>query len=142
MYPAFCRASFNYDVTLTYFSKGRFIADTSDDKEYTAKSKILEGLFFSDGETQLIENAFSYLASRKMFADVENFSIEVADYFHEQGNLMLSNEQDEKLKKGRLLMKISRILLAAVILSSVFSITYLQSDHSTEVKVAADRVGA
>ncbi len=77
-----------------------------------------------------------------MFADVENFSIEVADYFHEQGNLMLSNEQDEKLKKGRLLMKISRILLAAVILSSVFSITYLQSDHSTEVKVAADRVGA
>ncbi|MFP5165756.1 phosphatase RapI inhibitor PhrI [Bacillus halotolerans] len=39
-------------------------------------------------------------------------------------------------------MKISRILLAAVILSSVFSITYFQSDHSTEVKVAADRVGA
>ncbi|KIU10758.1 phosphatase [Bacillus subtilis] len=39
-------------------------------------------------------------------------------------------------------MKISRILLAAVILSSVFSITYLQSNHSTEVKVAADRVGA
>ncbi|MGN7375713.1 phosphatase RapI inhibitor PhrI [Bacillus halotolerans] len=39
-------------------------------------------------------------------------------------------------------MKISRILLAAVILSSVISITYLQNDHSTEVKVAADRVGA
>ncbi|MDP4526266.1 MULTISPECIES: phosphatase [Bacillus] len=36
----------------------------------------------------------------------------------------------------------SRILLAEVILSSAFSITYLQSDHSTEVKVAADRVGA
>ncbi|MBL4963852.1 MULTISPECIES: phosphatase [Bacillus] len=29
-----------------------------------------------------------------------------------------------------------------MVLSSVFSITYLQSDHSTEVKVAADRVGA
>lgn len=27
-----------------------------------------------------------------MFADVENFSIEVADYYHKQGNLMLSNE--------------------------------------------------
>ncbi|MFL6978313.1 phosphatase RapI regulator [Bacillus subtilis] len=39
-------------------------------------------------------------------------------------------------------MKISRILLAAVILSSVFSITYLHSDHNTEIKVAADRVGA
>ncbi|MBV7320324.1 phosphatase RapI inhibitor PhrI [Bacillus halotolerans] len=38
-------------------------------------------------------------------------------------------------------MKISRILLAVVILSSVFSITYLQSDHNTEIKVDADRVG-
>jgi response regulator aspartate phosphatase I len=27
-----------------------------------------------------------------MFADVENFSIEFAYYFHAQGNLMLSNE--------------------------------------------------
>ncbi|MCY8601284.1 tetratricopeptide repeat protein [Bacillus spizizenii] len=100
----------NYDVALTYFRKGRFIADKSDDKEYSAKFKILEGLFFSDGETQLIKNAFSYLASRKMFADVENFSIEVADYFHEQGNLMLSNEYyrisieaRRKIKKGEII---------------------------------------
>ncbi|MBD0408665.1 phosphatase [Bacillus sp. 1021] len=39
-------------------------------------------------------------------------------------------------------MKISRILLAVLILSSVFSITYFQSEHNTEIKVAADRVGA
>ncbi|RHJ06982.1 response regulator aspartate phosphatase RapI [Bacillus sonorensis] len=100
----------NYDVALIYFRKGRFIADKSDDKEYSAKFKILEGLFFSDGETQLIKNAFSYLASRKMFADVENFSIEVADYFHEQGNLMLSNEYyrmsieaRREIKKGEII---------------------------------------
>lgn len=100
----------NYDVALTYFRKGRFIANKSDDKEYSAKFKILEGLFFSDGETQLIKNAFTYLASRKMFADVENFSIEVADYFHEQGNLMLSNEYyrmsieaRRKIKKGEII---------------------------------------
>ncbi|MGG1244130.1 response regulator aspartate phosphatase RapI [Bacillus cabrialesii] len=100
----------NYDVALSYFRKGRFIADKSNDKEYSAKFKILEGLFFSDGETQLIKNAFSYLASRKMFADVENFSIEVADYYHEQGNLMLSNEYyrmsieaRRKIKKGEII---------------------------------------
>ncbi|MCL6427469.1 response regulator aspartate phosphatase RapI [Bacillus subtilis] len=100
----------NYDVALTYFRKGRFIADKNNDKEYLAKFKILEGLFFSDGETQLIKNAFSYLASRKMFADVENFSIEVADFFHEQGNLMLSNEYyrmsieaRRKIKKGEII---------------------------------------
>lgn len=45
-----------------------------------------------------------------MFADVENFSIEVADYFHEQGNLMLSNEYyrmsieaRRKIKKGEII---------------------------------------
>ncbi len=100
----------NYNVALIYFRKGRFIAVKSDDKEYSAKFKLLERLFFSDGETQLIKNAFSYLASRKMFADVENFSIEVADYFHKQGNLMLSNEYyrmsieaRRKIKKGEII---------------------------------------
>lgn len=33
-----------------------------------------------------------------MFADVENFSIEVADYIHERGSLMLST----KNKKGEI----------------------------------------
>ncbi|ATY27214.1 aspartate phosphatase [Bacillus velezensis] len=37
--------------------------------------------------------------SRKVFADVENFSIEVADYFHERGSLMLST----KIKKGKMI---------------------------------------
>ncbi|WP_434785720.1 phosphatase RapI inhibitor PhrI [Bacillus velezensis] len=39
-------------------------------------------------------------------------------------------------------MKISRILLAAVILGSILSMTYLQSDDNTEIRVASDRVGA
>ncbi|APA01488.1 aspartate phosphatase [Bacillus velezensis] len=34
-----------------------------------------------------------------MFADVENFSIEVVDYFHERGSLMLST----KIKKGEII---------------------------------------
>ncbi|NRF33589.1 aspartate phosphatase [Bacillus velezensis] len=32
-------------------------------------------------------------------SDVENFSIEVADYFHERGSLMLST----KIKKGEII---------------------------------------
>ncbi|GJJ24683.1 hypothetical protein BVN1_04500 [Bacillus velezensis] len=37
--------------------------------------------------------------SGRMFADVEGFSIEVADYFHERGNLMFST----KIKKGEMI---------------------------------------
>lgn len=36
----------NYNVALIYFRKGRFIAVKSDDKEYSAKFKLLERLFF------------------------------------------------------------------------------------------------
>ncbi|ARC70978.1 phosphatase [Bacillus subtilis] len=39
-------------------------------------------------------------------------------------------------------MKISRILLAAVVLGSVVTITFIQSSHNDEIKIAADRVGA
>lgn len=73
-------------------SEGKEVAEKNKDKEYTAKFKILEGLYFSDGEYHLINEAFSYLTARKMFADVENFATEIGHYFHHQGNLELSNE--------------------------------------------------
>ncbi|MDP4526277.1 hypothetical protein [Bacillus halotolerans] len=71
--------------------QGKEVAEKNKDKEYIAKFKIWEGLF-SNGEYHLINEAFSYLADRKMFADVENFATEIGHYFHHRGNLELSNE--------------------------------------------------
>ncbi|MBL6010716.1 tetratricopeptide repeat protein, partial [Bacillus halotolerans] len=60
-------------------------------------------------EYHLIKDALAYLESRRMFADVENYAIEVGDYFYEQGNLLLSNEYyrmsieaRRKIKKGEI----------------------------------------
>lgn len=39
-------------------------------------------------------------------------------------------------------MKISRILLAAVLLGSVVTTTFIQSGQNDGIKIAADRVGA
>lgn len=42
-------------------------------------------------------------------------------------------------------MKISRILLAAVILGSIFSVTHLQGDFNFgkgDINIASDRIGA
>ncbi|WP_411801395.1 hypothetical protein [Bacillus atrophaeus] len=77
---------------LSLFKKGQNFSRINNDHEYTAKFKILEGLYFSNGEYHLVKDAFTYLEARKMFADVENYAIEVGKYFHEQGNLLLSNE--------------------------------------------------
>ncbi|MBV7320313.1 response regulator aspartate phosphatase [Bacillus halotolerans] len=94
---------------LSFFKKGQFFSRINNDHEYTAKFKILEGLYFSNGEYHLIKDALAYLESRKMYADVENYAIEVGDYFHEHGNLLLSNEYyrmsieaRRKIKKGEI----------------------------------------
>lgn len=99
----------NINAALSFFKKGQNFSRINNDHEYKAKFKILEGLYFSNGEYHLIKDALSYLESRKMFADVENYAIEVGDYFHEQGNLLLSNEYyrmsieaRRKIKKGEI----------------------------------------
>ncbi|MDQ8093814.1 MULTISPECIES: hypothetical protein [Bacillus amyloliquefaciens group] len=61
-----------------------------------------------------------------MFGDIENFAIRAADYFYEEGDLSRSNEYyrlsmaaRRKIKKGKLLMKISRILFTVILLGSI-----------------------
>ena len=100
----------NFEIAYNYFIKGRSKAENKDDKEYIAKFKILEGLYFSNGEYELINEAFSYLADRKMFADMENFATEIGDYFYGEGELELSNkfyrmsiEARRKIKKGEII---------------------------------------
>ncbi|MCY8197528.1 tetratricopeptide repeat protein, partial [Bacillus spizizenii] len=80
------------------------------DAEYTAKFKILEGLYFSNGEYELISEAFAYFDSMKMYADLENYAIEVAQFFHQKQDFqrsseyyMLSVEAKNKIKKGEII---------------------------------------
>jgi len=100
----------NIDLALKYFMKGKGEAENKNDKEYIEKFKILEGLYFSHGEYELINEAFSYLADRKMFADMENFATEIGDYFYQTGELKLSNEfyrmsieARRKIKRGEII---------------------------------------
>ncbi|QZY12394.1 hypothetical protein [Bacillus velezensis] len=72
--------------------------------------KIIEGLYFSDDEYSLIEEAFSYLNKRRMFGDIENFAIRAAEYFYEKEDLSRSNEYyrlsieaRRKIKKGEII---------------------------------------
>ncbi|MEC1264176.1 tetratricopeptide repeat protein [Bacillus subtilis] len=99
-----------YDLASVYFNKGCLVARNNHDEEYCAKFKILEGLYFTNGEYDLINEAFAYLESRKMYADIENYAIEIAEFFSERGNLHLSNEYyrmsitaRKEIKKGEII---------------------------------------
>ncbi|RUR96584.1 hypothetical protein EFW57_03475 [Bacillus velezensis] len=86
-----------------------------------------------------------------MYGDIENFAIRLADYFYKKGDLSRSNEyyrlrlkRDEKIKKGRLLMKISLTLFTVILLGSIAGVV-LTNDVpviKTPFHVADDRVGA
>ncbi|MGP3748550.1 response regulator aspartate phosphatase [Bacillus sp. 3A_MP1] len=100
----------NFNLAFEYFKKGKMYSNKNNDNEYAAKFKILGGLYFSNGEYHHIEDAFTYLESKKMYADVENYAIEVGDYFHQTGDLVLSNqyyrlsiEARQKIKKGEII---------------------------------------
>ncbi|AVI27171.1 tetratricopeptide repeat protein [Bacillus velezensis] len=93
-----------------YFQKGREFVKKTNDAEYTAKFKILEGLYFSNGEYDLISDAFAYFDSMKMYADLENYAVEVARFFYQMQDFqrsseyyMLSVEAKNKIKKGEII---------------------------------------
>ncbi|MCY8057818.1 tetratricopeptide repeat protein [Bacillus spizizenii] len=98
------------DSAAIYFQKGHEFVNKTKDAEYTAKFKILEGLYFSNGEYELISEAFAYFDSMKMYADLENYAIEVAQFFHQKQDFqrsseyyMLSVEAKNKIKKGEII---------------------------------------
>ncbi|WP_286174446.1 hypothetical protein [Pseudomonas sp. ISL-88] len=93
-----------------YFEKGCDLVVKNNDDEYSAKFKILEGLYFSNGEYDLIREAFRYLDMMKMYADLENYAVDVADYFHQERDFQrsseyyrLSVEARKKIKKGEVI---------------------------------------
>ncbi|KKD40771.1 hypothetical protein KU48_15525 [Bacillus safensis] len=63
--------------------------------------------------------------------ELENYAIEVAQFFHQKQDFkrlseyyMLALKQETKLKKGRLLMKLSRVIFAVAVLTSVRSVLF------------------
>lgn len=86
-----------------------------------------------------------------MYGDIENFANREADYFYEKGDLSRSNEyyrlrlkRDEKIKKGRLLMKISLTLFTVILLGSIAGVVLTNNVPVIKApfQVADDRVGA
>ncbi|MEK4313897.1 Rap family tetratricopeptide repeat protein [Bacillus sp. FSL P4-0334] len=86
---------------LLYFEQGSAIAMRNNDYEYQAKFKLLKGLYFSDEDVSLINEALDYFQSKKLFADIEEYAHEVAEFYYEKGNSSLSNEYYRKVIAAR-----------------------------------------
>ncbi|MCY8504905.1 Rap family tetratricopeptide repeat protein [Bacillus atrophaeus] len=89
------------DKALLYFEKGNMIALWNKDYEYQAKFKLLKGLYFSNEDVSLINEALDYFESKKLFADIEEYAKEVADFFYQKGKSSLANEYYRKVIAAR-----------------------------------------
>ncbi|MCY8486363.1 tetratricopeptide repeat protein [Bacillus atrophaeus] len=89
------------DKALLYFEKGNMIALWNKDYEYQAKFKLLKGLYFSNEDVSLINEALDYFESKKLFADIEEYAKEVADFFYQKGKSLLANEYYRKVIAAR-----------------------------------------
>lgn len=89
------------DKALLYFEKGNMIALWNKDYEYQAKFKLLKGLYFSNEDVSLINEALDYFESKKLFADIEEYAKEVADFFYQKGKSSLANEYYRKVITAR-----------------------------------------
>ncbi|ARW09075.1 Rap family tetratricopeptide repeat protein [Bacillus atrophaeus] len=89
------------DKALLYFEKGNMIALWNKDNEYQAKFKLLKGLYFSNEDVSLINEALDYFESKKLFADIEEYAKEVADFFYQKGKSSLANEYYRKVIAAR-----------------------------------------
>ncbi|MFJ5965570.1 tetratricopeptide repeat protein [Bacillus sp. NPDC093026] len=83
-----------------YLKKGQRISRLNHDQEYLTKFMILQSLYLKENK-ELLHQCFDFLKKRKMFADIEEYSLEVADFFYEKGNYEASSEYYRIMKFAR-----------------------------------------
>lgn len=121
-----CLKQKKYEEANAFYRRGINSARTLKDEEYIARLHILKGIFLDKGYHILIENAFDYLESKKLYAAVEELALEAAHYFKQMKRLdeariyyKKSIQARKKIQKGDVLHqdKISIYLLFSLLQS-------------------------
>ncbi|WP_446325373.1 response regulator aspartate phosphatase [Bacillus altitudinis] len=108
MAHALCKNERSRDAKL-YLEKGVFLAKMNNDLEYINKFNILKSLYVKE-EKYLLDQCFVFFKERQMFADIEDFALEVAEYYREKKRYELASEYyhivniaRKEIKKGEII---------------------------------------
>ncbi|WP_339226959.1 Rap family tetratricopeptide repeat protein [Bacillus sp. FSL K6-0972] len=84
-----------------FFDEGCEHSNEVGDSIYSLKFEFLKGLYLDGPDTKKIDHCLLHLESKKMFPDVEDMSLDVAKYYHENECFEMSSLYFLKVEEAR-----------------------------------------
>ncbi|MCY9061343.1 tetratricopeptide repeat protein [Bacillus inaquosorum] len=89
------------DNACEYHIKGKEYSAEAGDTVYLTEFEFLESLYLSGPDEERIEKCFVFLESKMMYADIEDFALDVAKYYHQQENYKKASNYFLKVEEAR-----------------------------------------
>ncbi|MCY7978230.1 tetratricopeptide repeat protein [Bacillus inaquosorum] len=89
------------DNACEYHIKGKEYSAAAGDTVYLTEFEFLESLYLSGPDEERIEKCFVFLESKMMYADIEDFALDVAKYYHQQENYKKASNYFLKVEEAR-----------------------------------------
>lgn len=108
MAHALCKDNRKTDAKI-YVKKGISLAQMNNDVEYISKFNILQGLYIKE-DKHLLDRCFTFFKSRQMYGDIEDFALEVAEYFRRAGRFEMASDYYHIVTLARIEIKKGEII--------------------------------
>ncbi|MGY0434754.1 response regulator aspartate phosphatase [Bacillus rugosus] len=89
------------DNACEYHIKGKEYSTAAGDTVYLTEFEFLESLYLSGPDEDRIEKCFVFLESKMMYADIEDFALDVAKYYHQQEDYKKASNYFLKVEEAR-----------------------------------------
>ena len=93
------------DKAHEYHSKGMAYSQKAGDVIYLSEFEFLKSLYLSGPDEEAIQGFFDFLESKMLYADLEDFAIDVAKYYHERKNFQKASAYFLKVEQVRQLIQ-------------------------------------
>ena len=91
----------NMAIARQYHDKGVSYAKEAEDSLYIAEYEFLESLYVGEPDEEAIMECFDFLKDKLMYADLEDFALDVAKYYHERENFEKASAYFLKVEETR-----------------------------------------
>lgn len=93
------------DKAHAYHSKGMAYSQKAGDSIYLSEFEFLKSLYLSGPDEEAIQRFFDFLESKMLYADLEDFALDVAKYYHERENFQKASAYFLKVEQVRQLIQ-------------------------------------
>ncbi|MEL4011411.1 tetratricopeptide repeat protein [Bacillus velezensis] len=91
----------NMAIARQYHDKGVSYAEEAEDSLYISEYEFLESLYVGEPDEEAIMECFDFLRDKSMYADLEDFALDVAKYYHERENFEKASAYFLKVEETR-----------------------------------------